>query len=76
MSIEISADGKNYYTLSVKPSLYATYTDRKIMHYVALTGKERFRFLKVRAINSAVMPETHPAKGKPAWIFADEIVVR
>jgi hypothetical protein len=46
------------------------------LHYAAFTGKENFRFLKVIAINAAVLPETHPAKGKPAWLFADEIVVR
>jgi hypothetical protein len=46
------------------------------VHYAAFAGKENFRFLKVKAFNAALLPETHPAKGKPAWLFADEIVVR
>ena len=34
------------------------------------------RFLKVVARNTGVCPSWHSAAGKPAWLFADEIVVR
>ena len=34
------------------------------------------RFLKVIARNTGVCPTWHSAAGKPAWLFADEIVVR
>jgi hexosaminidase len=74
--IEVSADGKNYHKLSVHSSPFASYSNRRIVHYAAFAGKENFRFLKVKAFNAALLPETHPAKGKPAWLFADEIVVR
>lgn len=74
--IEVSADGKNYHKLSMHSSPYASYSNRRIVRFAAFAGKENFRFLKVKAVNVAVLPETHPAKGKPAWLFADEIVVR
>jgi hexosaminidase len=74
--IEVSADSKKYRKLSVISYPYASYSNRKIVRYSAAAGKESFRFLKVKAVNAAVLPETHPAKGKPAWLFADEIVVQ
>jgi hypothetical protein len=74
--IEVSADGKKYRKLLVLSYPYASYSDRKIIRYTAAAGKELFRFLKVKAVNSAVLPSSHPAKNKPAWLFADEIVVQ
>jgi hypothetical protein len=73
---EVSSDGKNYRKLKMHSFPYSSYANRKIVCYKAAVGKENFRFLKVKAINMAVLPETHPAKGKPAWLFADEIVVK
>jgi hypothetical protein len=35
-----------------------------------------FRFLKVVARNTGVCPRWHSAAGQPAWLFAEEIVVR
>jgi hexosaminidase len=33
------------------------------------------RYIKVTAISPKVLPEWHEYKGKPCWIFADELVV-
>ena len=37
---------------------------------------ERIRYLRLRAENSGFLPDWHPGRGQPSWIFADEIVVR
>ncbi|MCX6245768.1 MAG: chitobiase/beta-hexosaminidase C-terminal domain-containing protein [Bacteroidetes bacterium] len=34
------------------------------------------RFIRINAKNMGVCPKWHPGKGQPAWIFADEIVIR
>ena len=73
---EVSSDGKNYRKLKMYSFPYASYSNRKIVCYKAAAEKENFRFLKVKAVNMGVLPETHAAKGKPAWLFADEIVVK
>jgi arylsulfatase len=33
------------------------------------------RYLRVRARNYGTLPDWHPGKGEPAWLFVDEIVV-
>ena len=34
------------------------------------------RYIRVRAVNFGALPEWHPGRGQPSWIFADEIVVQ
>jgi hexosaminidase len=36
---------------------------------------ETVRYLRVTAARIPGCPKGHPGEGKPAWIFADEIVV-
>jgi hexosaminidase len=33
------------------------------------------RFLRLRAVNVGVIPADHPAAGRKAWLFVDEILV-
>jgi hypothetical protein len=35
-----------------------------------------FRYIKVIAKNRGVCPESHKGAGNPAWIFADEVVIK
>ncbi len=39
------------------------------------TGLQKVRYLRVTAGRIEGCPKGHPGEGKPAWIFADEIVV-
>jgi len=34
------------------------------------------RWVRVRAANAGLLPAWHPGRGRPAWLFVDEIVVR
>lgn len=34
------------------------------------------RYIRVAAQNPGVCPKGHPGEGKPAWLFADEIIVK
>jgi len=74
--IEISPDGKNYRKLDAKSSAFSSYGNRKIVRFAAITGNGKIRNVKIKVVNYGVLPETHPAKGKPAWVFADEIVIK
>jgi hypothetical protein len=59
----------------VKSYPYSSYGNRNSVKYTAASGNGKVRNVRVRVVNFGVLPETHPAKGKPAWVFADEIVV-
>jgi hexosaminidase len=37
--------------------------------------EQKARFIRVSATNLGVCPRGHPGAGKPAWLFADEIMV-
>jgi hypothetical protein len=39
-------------------------------------AEEDVRSIHVTAKNIRVIPEWHRAKGKPAWLFVDEIIVK
>jgi len=73
--IEVSSDGNNYQKLAVSSSLFSVYSNRRIVHYSAKTGNDSFQYVRIRLLNRGFLPDTHPAKGKPAWVFADEIIV-
>ena len=34
------------------------------------------RFLKIHAKNVGICPDWHQGSGRPAWVFADEIVIK
>jgi hexosaminidase len=36
----------------------------------------RARYVKVVATNFGKIPDWHPGKGEPAWLFVDEITAR
>lgn len=38
--------------------------------------RQNARYIRVTAKNIGVCPKGHPGEGKPAWIFADEIMVQ
>lgn len=71
-----SADGKEYILIkTVMSTTDAKSTGRLTHDYVARLNGMELRYLRVVALNAGPMPEWHEAKGKPSWLFADEIMV-
>ncbi|MFA6457410.1 MAG: family 20 glycosylhydrolase [Bacteroidota bacterium] len=50
-------------------------SDIVVKDFTADFGKQRARYIKVKAESVKKCPEWHPGSGGPAWLFLDEIVV-
>jgi hexosaminidase len=75
-----SSDGINFRTIS---SQKTTDSPRKeevlIKEYTCNLSSSKTgqtRFIRITAKNRGICPKWHPGKGQPAWLFADEIVIR
>lgn len=72
--VYVSADGKVFEeagSLAPEP----TTADQVTAFTVPIAGKKA-RFVKVRVENRGKCPPGHPGEGSPAWLFADEVIVR
>lgn len=45
------------------------------LFYSLVFKKEKSRFLKIIIKNIPVIPDWHPGKGSPGWLFLDEIII-
>ncbi len=76
VSVYTSTDGKNFQEYGKK-----TYPDpwdgmsRGIEKTIIKKKVNHVRFIKIIAQNQGICPAWHPGKGKPAWLFVDEIQV-
>lgn len=76
MEVSLSQDGKTFTTVAkkdVKP-MTAEAADRIYTHrldFVPTTA----RYVRLRALTERSLPDWHPGKGKPAFLFVDEISV-
>jgi 3',5'-nucleoside bisphosphate phosphatase len=77
VSVSISKDGKNYTEYAEKK--YPQPVDgvsRGIESTIIKKKVKQVKFIKIIAKNQGICPVWHPGKGKPAWLFVDEILVR
>lgn len=59
----------------IQPEMPAGMQDpRGTVHYCPVNGRD-IRYLKVVARPVRKLPAWHPAKGQPAWLFTDEILL-
>jgi hexosaminidase len=73
----LSEDGKDFTTVALlKNTVDEKAGDMFIHSFTAAFKPVRARFVRVRARNRKICPDWHKGAGGPAWIFADEIVVR
>lgn len=74
VTFEVSPDGKNFNKIGTVTNPVDRNT--KVVQY---DFKTTFKVRKARFVRvtgkSTLCPEGHPGAGKPAWIFADEIIV-
>jgi hexosaminidase len=77
VTYEISNDGKNFINLrTVKNMISPDEKSAIIKDFTVNFPEQKARYIRVTAQNIGVCPKGHPGEGKPAWIFADEIVVQ
>lgn len=74
VKFEVSADGKNFKEAKVVANNVSVYEKSTLKSFKAELLKQKVRYVRVSAKNG-VCPPNHPGAGKPAWIFADELVV-
>ncbi len=74
VKFEISKDGKNFTEISNLKNPVSMEKRYDQFDFVATFSKQPARYIRVTAKNN-VCPPGHSGEGKPAWIFADEIIV-
>jgi alpha-L-fucosidase len=73
--IEISVDGLSYTEVSHE-RVNQPLSDTEEILTLTLKKDCTARFVRIRAVNAGLLPEWHPGHGEPAWLFADEIMIR
>lgn len=73
---EISMDGKTFNEVkTVNNPVSVNEKAATIKDFVAAFSPQQAKFVRVTAKVINQLPAGHPGEGKPAWIFADEIIV-
>jgi hexosaminidase len=76
VTFEISNDGTNFTDLGTVKNTIPTDEKSPVVTDFRLNFRvQKARYIRVTAKNLGVCPKGHPGEGKPAWIFADEIMV-
>ncbi len=76
VKFEISVDGKNFVEVgNLVNDISPTVTASTIKNFTLKFSATNVRYIRVTAVTLEGCPKGHPGEGKPAWTFADEIVV-
>lgn len=71
----VSENGESFTTIFTK-ELGKPEKENEQLFQVMFTKNCKARYIKVRATNFGIIPEWHPGRGEPAWLFADEIIAK
>jgi arylsulfatase len=74
--VEYSEDGIQFYPYGNLS--WENYTTTPIPNRLLakVTGNHKAKYLRIQVQNTGICPPEHPGKGKPAWLFIDEIMVK
>jgi hexosaminidase len=76
VKFEVSADGKNFTEIkTVSNPVSLDEQASNIKNFTAEFPEQKVKSVRVTAKVLDALPKGHSGEGKPAWIFADEIVV-
>jgi len=77
MTVEVSADGKNWKNWGTELSHNDPKQRGQYIQSIQITSDvpEVVNFIRLSAKNLGAVPDWHEAAGSDAWIFIDEIVV-
>lgn len=77
IKVATSSDGLNFTEFgTLRNPLQTTDSNRGIVKYRLKKKCKQVRFIKIRANCFTQCPAWHPGKGKPAWVFMDELIVK
>jgi hexosaminidase len=77
VTYEVSNDGTNFTIAgTVNNTISPNEKTALIKDFTLNFPEQNARYVRVTAKNIGVCPKGHPGEGKPAWIFADEIMVQ
>lgn len=77
MEVEVSDDGKQFTKVGeVVNTISPNEKESIIKDFKVSFSPMQCRYIRVTAKNLGVCPQGHPGEGKPAWLFADEIIVQ
>lgn len=75
VKFETSLDGKTFKEAKIVNNSVSPEEKSALQNYTADFPEQKARYIRVSAKNG-VLPASHGSAGKPAWVFADEIVVK
>jgi hypothetical protein len=76
VEFSVSSDGKTFRALGAVGNDVPADRQGDLTKTLAIAPTDvTARFVKVRAANLGTVPAWHPARGRKAWLFADEILV-
>jgi hexosaminidase len=75
VEFSVSDNGTTFSNIFIK-SFETPQKDQEQLISVPFYYDCKARFVKVRAVNARKLPDWHPGKGEPAWLFVDEIIAR
>lgn len=78
MKVYGSKNGKKYFELGKMDAPLArdNQKDQRIEYTIDFPLRKKLKYIKVVAEYPGTIPKWHPGKGKPCFIFADEIIIR
>lgn len=76
IEVSVSQDGKTFKQVAAKqlPALGENAADKVYTHKLDFLPTKA-RYVKVKATSERSIPEWHSGKGKPAFLFVDEISI-
>jgi 3',5'-nucleoside bisphosphate phosphatase len=77
VQVYTSTDGKSYKQFGKKDFAEPKPdVSRGIVATTFTKSENQVKFIKIVAVNQGLCPVWHGGKGKPAWLFADELIIR
>jgi hexosaminidase len=76
IEIMISDDNKTFKSIKKMDLSTGVKIESFVQQLNIAVGNNNARYLKILAENYGKLPEGHPGKGTPAWLFVDEVSVR
>lgn len=76
VEISVSKNGDDFETIQIVSFDIPEKLEETEVVEVMSNVKSKARFIKVKAKNIGALPEWHTGKGKDAWLFVDEVVVK
>ena len=76
VKFEVSVDGKTFTEIAnIKNDVSVNTLALTIKDFTAKFAATTARYVRVTAFTLEACPKGHPGEGKPAWTFADELIV-